>query len=365
MTPKNFQDAKARLDKFISKQRIAMYKPIQIAEILYRVRLQKDGMNLEAIDNLENYRNPSKKWRDEITKRLINQVSTSSQKYQDNLFDNNAIPPGFIRELALINNQFSGVVERYIYQNFRRRQKIIFMMLEYIEESINRKREFELKQFLSFFTREQGIRRSIDKAYEIVVYALFNSLLHHLQIEVRISANPERASLLQEFEEFTRLLLGLDSQTTSRVIDARLYRAGTANIADRGLDMWANFGPAIQVKHVSLSEEFAEEVSSEVGADEIVIVCKDAEAEMINRVCEQLGCRLRGIIQESQLIEWYQQALNPKRTDSLAETLLKNLREQFKLEFSYSSTFEDFYKERGYDAIPQPNLECPFWEPDA
>lgn len=59
---------KDRLDNFIGKQRVAMYKPIQIAEILYRVRLQKDGMSLETLDNVENYRNPSKRWRDEVTR---------------------------------------------------------------------------------------------------------------------------------------------------------------------------------------------------------------------------------------------------------------------------------------------------------
>ena len=32
------------------------------------------------------------------------------------------------------------------------------------------------------------------------------------------------------------------------------------NAADRGLDMWANFGPAIQVKHLTLDESAVREI---------------------------------------------------------------------------------------------------------
>ena len=38
----------------------------------------------------------------------------------------------------------------------------------------------------------------------------------------------------------------------SRQSPAHIYRVGVTNAADRGLDMWANFGPAIQVKHLTL-----------------------------------------------------------------------------------------------------------------
>ncbi len=358
------QTAKERLDKFISKQRVAMYKPIQVAEILYRVRLGKDGMSVEALGDVEQYRNASKKWRDIVSRRLIGQVSTSSQKFQDNLFESNAIPPDFLRTLAEINNAFEGIIERYIYQSFYDRQKSIILLRNYLRECIQGSHQFQLVKFLSLFRRDKGIRRSIDKAYEIVVYALFSTLITHLQIRIEISTNPQKASLLREFEEFTRILLGLDSHTPRRVVEGRLYRAGVANAADRGLDIWANFGPAVQVKHISLSEEFAEEVASEVHAEEIVIVCKDAERNVIERVCQQLGQRLRGIIQESQLVAWYERALAPNREDGLGETLLNSLIREFDLEFPFSETFHEFYEERGYDKISKPEVECPFWKPD-
>ncbi len=49
---KDTQSLKERLDQFLNKKRIAMYKPIQVAEILYRVRLGQDGMSLDQIDNV-------------------------------------------------------------------------------------------------------------------------------------------------------------------------------------------------------------------------------------------------------------------------------------------------------------------------
>lgn len=52
----NIQEAKQALDKIISKARIHLYKPIQIAEILYRDRIEGD-IDLE---DLETYRNQSK-----------------------------------------------------------------------------------------------------------------------------------------------------------------------------------------------------------------------------------------------------------------------------------------------------------------
>ena len=53
-------EAKQALDKLISKQRVHLYKPIQIAEILYHVR--REELKIEQIESdLEAYRNHSKR----------------------------------------------------------------------------------------------------------------------------------------------------------------------------------------------------------------------------------------------------------------------------------------------------------------
>lgn len=55
--------AKKALDTLIKKSRVHLYKPIQIGEILYHSRIYNDV----DLDDLESYRNASKRWRDDIT----------------------------------------------------------------------------------------------------------------------------------------------------------------------------------------------------------------------------------------------------------------------------------------------------------
>ncbi|MCS7208257.1 MAG: HaeII family restriction endonuclease [Fimbriimonadales bacterium] len=334
-------------------------EPIQIAEILCKVRIGE--LSPESLSDRENYRNPSKRWRDEVSQRLVGRVSTSSQKFQDNLFDENAIPPSVLRQLAEINNHFSGVVERYIYQQFAKRQRIVREINDYLRQPTV---EFRLRDFLERFQRSRGLSRSIDKAYEITVYALFNAILGELKVGVRIEANAEQLKALSEFADLVQMLLGLTETNPTRTIEARLFRTGVANAADRGVDIWANFGPIVQVKHVNLSTQIAEDTVENTTADEIVIVCRDADAETICSVASQLGHRIKGIIQESQLISWYNAAFSDRWRATLGAAVLGNLRREFENEFPFSNTFQQFYKERGYDQIPKPSEECLFYEPD-
>ena len=84
------EEAKSSLDTVIRKSRVHLYKPIQVAEILFRKRTVND-INF---DDLETYRNPSKLWRNEICLKFIGRISTSSQKYQDDLFNKHATVDG-------------------------------------------------------------------------------------------------------------------------------------------------------------------------------------------------------------------------------------------------------------------------------
>jgi type II restriction enzyme len=361
--PDDFQ-IKQRLDCFIRKQRVHMYKPIQVAEILYRVRLGE--LSMDDLANRENYRNPSKRWRDEITRRLVGRVSTSSQKFQDNLFEENAVPPSLLKELAIINHLHNGVVERYIYQQFAKRLRVVFQVRQYLQASPD---QFSIKEFLSHFSLEDALKRSVDKAYEISVYALLNAVLDELCVSVEISVDSQRLADYPEFHDLVSLLLGLTPELSRRSVPARLFRAGVANAADRGIDMWANFGLVVQVKHITLSEEIAEDVADDTTADEIVIVCRDAEARTIERVASQLGHRIKGIIQESQLVSWYDTAFMPQYASTLGSKTLKNLIREFDEEFpfsrpEYQASFKNFYKERSYDQIQAPDTGCAFFEPD-
>jgi predicted restriction endonuclease len=109
--------AKEQLDVFIGKQRPHMYKPIQVAEILHKVRTT-DELAMEDIHKLEEYRTKSRHWRAEVSRYLNGTDSTSSARYQDDVFNDNAIPPHILYTLTEHNLQYGGVVERYIYQKY-------------------------------------------------------------------------------------------------------------------------------------------------------------------------------------------------------------------------------------------------------
>jgi hypothetical protein len=339
-------ESKEALDKIIRKSRVHLYKPIQIAEILYRFRKQGD---IEPSD-FETYRNASKKWRDEVSKRLVGRVSTSSQKFQDNLFESNAMPPRLMKELARLNNMHEGIVESYIYHRLKERLSMVFVAMTYIKET--EPERFALNEFLGIFRQVPGLRRSIDKVYEIIVYALFSTLVRALRVEVSMSIGNLDEEILKDFEEFVSLVLGLSKGKPLKKMPAKLYRVGVTNAADRGLDMWTNYGPAIQVKHITLSEELAEDVSENIAADKIVLVCLDAEATIIETVMKQMpfGERIQGIITLSDLDEWYKTCLSAKYRDKLGRQLLLDLEREFEMEFPLHVEIEPFMKERGYDS---------------
>jgi len=338
-------NSKVALDKVIRKSRVHLYKPIQIAEILYHHRTSN---NFE-IEDLESYRNLSKKWRDQITKNLIGRVSTSSQKFQDNIFEANALPPKLIKELADLNEKSNGLIENYIYHQLEDRMSMVKEADQYILSSTPNK--FKLDEFISLFIHKPGLKRSIDKAYEIIVYALFSTLVRELGVEITLSISNQDNEIMEDFDKFINLVLGLSKKKNKISLPANLFRVGVTNAADRGLDMWTNFGPAIQVKHLTLSEELAEDVTENISADKIVLICLDGEAELIEKISSQLplSSKIQGIITLSDLEKWYSLCLSKKYQNNLGRNLLQDLRREFISEFPSTDTLSPFLKERKYE----------------
>lgn len=188
-------NAKSALDSIIKKSRIHFYKPIQIAEILFKHRIEK---NID-LNNLKDYRNPSKKWRDQITQKFLGRICTSSAKFQDNLFEVNAIPPKILAILGNFNEQNHGIVEAHIYKSFYNKYFQLNKAFKYCMDSNTS--SFKLNQFIELFWSEPGLKRSIDKIFEIVVYALFETIVVHADIKVEIKAN-DPYQILDEFAEF-------------------------------------------------------------------------------------------------------------------------------------------------------------------
>ena len=345
----NITTAKQALDKVIDKARVHLYKPIQVAEILYRDRVEQDI----TLSDLATYRNPSKKWRDVICIQFLGRTSTSSARYQDDIFNDNAIPPTVLDQLGEENRAKNGIVEAYIYRKFLQRFSQMSTGLDYCV--VHNKSNFQLNEFLDLFWHEAGLRRSIDKVYEIVVYALFSALVEALEVSVEVSMNPEKTNILEEFSDFAKSVIQLTPEQTTIKLKARINRVGVTNAADRGLDMWANFGLAIQIKHLSLTEELAENIVSSVSANRIVIVCKDTEQKIILSLLNQMGwkSKIQSIVTESDLLKWYEKALRGKFSEVIGDNVLQKLADEIQVEFPTTDKkeFLQFMQKRGYDKL--------------
>ncbi len=324
-----FSDAKAALDKIIQKSRVHMYKPIQVAEILYHHRVFGD---IDLL-SLEDYRNSSKKWRDEMSVPLLGRRCTSSARFQDDLFNDNALPPILINELGKENVRTGGAIEAYIYSRFTNRHSQLANALGYCDNAT--KESFQVKEFIDSFWNEPGLKRSLDKIYEIVVHSLFSTIVDALDLKVEVSVSSERFDILGEFEDFSKMVMNIDFTNPTYIQDARVYRVGVTNAADRGLDMYSNWGPAIQIKHLSLDVELAEDIVNSISSDRIIIVCKQAEKDVIVSLLTQIGWRshIQSIITENNIIAWYEKALRGKYSGIMGDELLDTLRCEIAEEF--------------------------------
>ena len=349
----NREQAKTALDALIRKSRVHFYKPIQIAEILYHTRTNPGSINLA---NLEDYRNKSKKWRNDVSLVLLGRVSTSSARFQDDLFNDNAIPPTILVELEKENIRTKGAVEAYIYNQFTNRYSQMSGALNY---ALNASKEnFDVKAFIDAFRHEPGLRRSIDKIYEIIVYVLFTTLVSALELQVEISINSDKEKFLAEFSDFAKMVMSLDVDNMTKAQNAKVYRVGVTNAADRGLDMYSNWGPAIQIKHLTLSEEMAEDIVGSISSDKVVIVCKDAEERTIFSLLNQLGWRnrIQSIVTETDLQNWYEKALRGTYATDLGSELLSCLCGEIANEFPSVDEAPEILKKRKYE-----NIKDKFW----
>ncbi len=339
--------AKKHLDTIIKKARVHLYKPIQIAEILCRDRTVGDI----DLDDLETYRTLSRKWRDKVCMKFLGRTSTSSSRFQDNLFDENATPPPVLRTLGEINHRHHGAVEAYIYEAFKQRHSQMSNGLALVNQSD--KTKFVLKDFIAFFSRAPGLSRSVDKIFEIVVYALFSTLLETLDVKIGVIIGNIEDTIFREFPDFTEKVLGLDEHTLEAYHTAKVYRAGVTNAADSGLDIWANFGVAIQIKHLSLTPTIVEGIASDITADRIIIVCKECEKDILVSVLQQFGSagRIQSVITENELETWYEKALRGQSAELIGDKVMQRLENEIKVEFPSTTEFDKFFTDRGYHEL--------------
>lgn len=347
--------AKLRLDKLIRKTRDVFYKPIAVAEILFRHRTE--GLDLTRLDN---YRRASDRWSKDIARRLWGFATTSNSRYWDQMFDASHMPPDVLTALGDLNTRARarGMVETYVYAHLNDKLQGLRTILDWLRKQSPH--SFSLSELITKFVSDDRYTQSVDKLYEVVVYALFEVVTSRLDAKISLTINPS-SIVLRTFDDFAIMVLGVSAGCPKVEQPAKLYRVGKANASDGGLDMWANFGPAVQVKHISLTMTHCSEICEKIYADKIIIVCKDTDADVIAAVLGQVGLgeRVRGVIPESLLCQWYQKACTLPEDPRLGHDLLDVLAREMSHEFSTSQDevldrMAEFASQRGYkyDQLP-------------
>ena len=123
--------------------------------------------------------------------------------------------------------------------------------------------------------------------------------------------------------------------------------------------MWANFGVAFQIKHLSLTPTMAESIASDITADRIIIVCKECEKDVLISVLQQFGSagRIQGVITENELEIWYEKALRGRSADLIGDKVMQRLENEIKVEFPSTTTeFDAFFTDRGYNQLSIENI---------
>ena len=94
-------------------------------------------------------------------------------------------------------------------------------------------------------------------------------------------------------------------------------------------------------------------IVNNISSDKIIIVCKDAEKDVILSLLTQIGwkCRIQSIITENDLINWYEKALRGKYSEIIGDSLIKCICEEIAEEFPSVEELPEVLKNRHYEKI--------------
>lgn len=309
-----------------------MYKPIQVAETLRN--LVKDPQ-YDPLD-IESYRNLSREWRNAVTRELFGKVSTSSMRFQDDLWNDSALPPQALEKLLELNKE-NNVVEEYVYQHvYWKNRKLIDLRkaiteVEDYETFLELYREFDTPEF----------RSSQDRLFEVLSISTLQTNLDGINLKLRIEGEIEKlkgtsSSILVEFSH-------------KRDMNLKLGKLGHTNAADAGMDIWSNFGAIISVKNYHVDLNLYKQILDDTPIGDLVIICKTHD-ESLNELAKQSDRPLR-FIKELELFEDVRNYFADKQKRT---SFLQLFTSFFDREFPLAQSLEKFMNNRGYK-LNQPN----------
>ncbi len=329
-------EAKAKLDRVIKLSRIEMYKPIQIAELL---REFKNNPSLNPLD-LESYRNVSKDLRNKATLQLFGKISTSSMRFQDDLWSQSAVPPAALESLSKANFN-SSMVEEYIYQHVYSKNSRLIRIRKFLDDMDSVEK---IENLFDAFD-SPGLRTSADRLYEVFVLSVLQTNLEVSNFEIQIIGEPSDIT-----GKATRKMIEASQRDNRRLTLAKL---GHTNAADAGLDIWSNFGVVISVKNYNLDVELFKAVLDDTPIGTLVIVCETVAPILLKNYEDYSNGRDVFFITQKDLLS----DLGGVMADQeLSQKFRQRFISFYDSEFPLTSTLEIFMRQRGYRIEEPKNL---------
>jgi hypothetical protein len=337
--------AKQKLDTMIQQARGPAYRVITGIELLYRLRTGEADL-----------RDPSRLarmapgWVDTMSKTLYGHKAGQNGNYAKHWFGP-MIDSAMLEALAEVNNRTGGNVETYLFFAILAKRNRLAEVRRHLASQPPG--ALDVAHILARFENDQALKAATGQVYEVVVYALFDVVTTMLGAKVQLILAPPSDDMLRDFDDFCVELLGVPPGQRALEMPARLFRNSTTYGNDGGVDIWANFGPVVQVKHVSLDADAVEEIEGGIYADRIIVVCDDADRRVIEAVTGAVGSdrRIKAIVTKSQIVKWYQTALLPKYSQWTVPGLYNRICEEFDREIPIGerTRFEEVASARGYN----------------
>jgi type II restriction enzyme len=319
--------ALAALEHVISISRVEMYKPIQIAEVLYRLRTKGGFTALE----LDKYKNPSKAWRDQVTDRLMGKHSTSTAQFQNHLWGPSAMPPEYLLQLDEVNRA-NAEIEKRIYKAVFDKQVDLIGCRNSIISLISAD---ELEKLFSKFA-DPALVSSRDRLFEIIVSSVLQAALFDQKIFLSVLGFEANAS--GSLGAISRLV-------SSRQIPLQVARLGRTNAADAGIDVWTNFGVLVNVKHRLIDRALIEQIILDTPKGELLIVCLGVTQDATDFLAQASHEREITFLTLAEIWDECDNFVSSHETWKFFKAALLH---QFDEEFPMALTLTSFLEERGY-----------------
>jgi hypothetical protein len=239
-------------------------------------------------------------------------------------------------------NSTNHVVEAYIYSFIVEKNQELVTARSTVS-NLNSKRQIE--NLLAAFD-VPTLKSSADRLYEILATAVFKTELSQTSYTISIDG-PKPTNHQNSIDALVDLVFHFP-------MPLEVDRLGHTNAADAGLDIWTNFGVAVNVKRLPLNVALLDKIVKDTPIGSLHIVCLKVEPAALAKLgqLKKAGLKIS--------VTTLKDLLNSVETLTGNKTSLKLfvdiLTKSFDQEFPMAKTLGDFIKSRDYFSTPLTGL---------